>query len=79
MDRNEMLQRIVSDPGICGGKPCIRGTRIHVSVVLDALAEGLTPDEIVGHFPSLVLEDIRATAAYAAELAREELWRVAQG
>ena len=64
--------RIHSDPEICHGKPCIRGTRIMVSVILDNLAEGLTPQEIVDDYPPLALEDIQAALSYAATLAREE-------
>ncbi|MFL6192956.1 MAG: DUF433 domain-containing protein [Thermoanaerobaculia bacterium] len=65
-------QRIESKADVCHGKPCIRGTRIMVSVVLDNLAEGLSADEIVQDYPPLVLEDVRAAVAYAAALAREE-------
>jgi uncharacterized protein (DUF433 family) len=65
-------ERIAADPAICHGKPCIKGTRIMVSVVLDNLAEGLTAQEIVAEYPSLVLEDVQAAMAYAADLAREE-------
>jgi uncharacterized protein (DUF433 family) len=65
-------KRIVADPAICHGKPCLRGTRIMVSVILDNLAEGLTPQEIVDDYPPLVLEDVQAALAYAAILAREE-------
>jgi uncharacterized protein (DUF433 family) len=65
-------ERIAADPAICHGKPCIKGTRIMVSVVLDNLAEGLTAQEIVAEYPSLVSEDVRAAMAYAADLAREE-------
>jgi uncharacterized protein (DUF433 family) len=64
--------RIVSRADICHGKPCIRGTRIMVSVVLDNLAEGLRPEEIVEDYPPLTLEDIRAAISYAAALTREE-------
>lgn len=64
--------RIQATPEICHGKPCIRGTRIMVSVILDNLAEGLLPDEIVDEYPPLTSEDIRAALAYAAILAREE-------
>jgi len=64
--------RIVIDPKICHGKPCIKGTRIMVSVILDNLAEGLTPEEIVQEYPPLTLEDVQAAIAYAAELVREE-------
>lgn len=75
MDRTALLERISSDPAICGGSPCIRGTRIEVQVILDSLAEGMSAEAIVDHFPSLQIEDVRAGAAYAAELARESVWR----
>lgn len=74
--QKELLKRITADPSICGGKPCIRGTRINIAVVLDALAEGLSHEEIISHFPSLTEEDIRAAIAYGAELARENIWKV---
>ncbi|HXO42813.1 MAG TPA: DUF433 domain-containing protein [Thermoanaerobaculia bacterium] len=65
-------ERIAADPAICHGKPCIKGTRVMVSVVLDNLAEGLSAEEIVAEYPSLVVEDVRAAMVYAADLAREE-------
>ena len=65
-------QRIVSNPQVCHGKTCVRGTRIMVSVILDNLAEGLSPDEIVVEYPPLTLDDVRAAIAYAATLTREE-------
>jgi uncharacterized protein (DUF433 family) len=65
-------ERVQSSPDVCHGKPCIRGTRIMVSVVLDNLAEGLSPEEIVREYPPLTNEDVRAAVAYAAALAREE-------
>ena len=74
--REDLLARITLDPKICGGKPCIRGTRIYISIILDALAEGLTPEEIIDHYPSLQVEDIRAAVAYAAELAQENVWEI---
>lgn len=64
-------ERIYSDPQVCQGRPCIRSTRIMVSVVLDNLAKGLSPEEIVQDYPPLTLEDVRASLAYAAALARE--------
>jgi uncharacterized protein (DUF433 family) len=67
-----LLNRISVDPDICHGKPCIRGTRIMVTVILDNLAEGLPPEEIVAEYPPLVIEDIQAAIAYAAMLTREE-------
>lgn len=64
---------ITVDPAVCHGRACIKGTRITVSVVLDNLAAGLTPDEIVHSYPSLDHETIRAAIAYAAELGRERV------
>jgi uncharacterized protein (DUF433 family) len=63
---------VQSNPLVCHGKPCIRGTRIMVSVILDNLAEGLSPEEIVADYPPLSLGDVQAAMAYAAALAREE-------
>jgi len=70
--KNELFERIVIDPTICHGKPCIKGTRIMVTVILDNLAEGATPEEIIANYPPLTVEDVKAAIAYAAELAREE-------
>lgn len=64
---------ITTDPNICHGKACIRGTRIMVSVVLDNLAAGQSPEAILESYPSLTPEAIRAAVAYAAELAREQI------
>jgi uncharacterized protein (DUF433 family) len=76
MTQRELLERVSMDPAVCAGKPCIRGTRIYIAIILDALAEGLTPDQIVDHYPSLQTDDVRAAVAYAAELARENLWKL---
>ena len=67
---------ITVDPNVCHGKACIKGTRIMVSVVLDNIAAGLTPDEIMESYPSLKTEDLQAAVAYAAELARERVWAI---
>ena len=67
MTYEELLGRVSVDPGISGGLPCIRGTRIHIAIILDALAEGLTPGQIIDHYPYLTLDDIRAALAYAAD------------
>ncbi len=64
-------QRVSVDPAICHGKACIQGTRIMVSVILDNLAAGMTPSDIIQNYPSLKPIDIQAAIAYAAELARE--------
>ena len=69
---NDWQKRIGVNADVCHGKPCIRGTRIMVSVVLDNLADGLSPDEIVKEYPALALDDIRAAISYAANLTREE-------
>ena len=68
---NEILSRISVDPQICFGKPCIRGTRIWVSLLLDFLASGTSIDEILGNYPQLRREDILAAIAYGAEMSRE--------
>ncbi len=65
-------ESISIEPKVCHGKPCIKGTRIMVSVILDNLAEGLTPEEIVAEYPPLNLANVLAAIAYAAALAREE-------
>lgn len=65
--------RIITDPQICHGRACIKGTRIMVSVILDNLAVGLSYDEIIASYPSLQLEDIQAAVSYAAELSRERV------
>ena len=66
-------ERVVTDPAVCHGQACIRGTRIPVSVVLDNIAEGATPEDIIAEYPSLSREDIQAAIAYAAELTRERV------
>jgi uncharacterized protein (DUF433 family) len=68
---NPLLERIVIDPEVCGGQPCIRGTRIWVSLVLDFLAAGTTETELLAEYPQLLHDDVLAAIAYAAEIARE--------
>ncbi len=77
MNRQELLRRISINPNICFGKPCIRGTRIWVSLILDNLAEGIPESEILAAYPQLTPEDIRAAIAYAAETTRERILPVA--
>jgi uncharacterized protein (DUF433 family) len=67
--------RVTTNADVCGGRPCIRDTRIEIAVVLDGLAEGLTIEEIIDHYPQLTREDVLAALAYAAELAHEGLWK----
>ena len=65
-------QFLTSDPNICRGELCAKGTRVLVTNILDSLAEGATRDEILASYPSLQPQHIEAAMAYAAELAREE-------
>lgn len=64
-------ERITVDPLICHGQACISGTRVLVTVVLDNLAAGRTPEQVFADYSSLTIEDVRAAIAYAAELAHE--------
>jgi uncharacterized protein (DUF433 family) len=59
-----LLERISVDPLVCHGKACIKGTRIMVSVILDNLAAGISQEEILRSYPSLMPEDIQAAIAY---------------
>lgn len=63
-------KHITIEPGKRGGKPCIRGLRITVSDVLDYLAAGMTPEQIIEEHPDLTGDDIRAALAYASDLQR---------
>jgi len=72
-DRAELLRRISIDPNVCFGKPCIRGTRIWVSLIVDNLADDVPDAEILAAYPQLEPDDIRAALAYAAEMTRERV------
>jgi uncharacterized protein (DUF433 family) len=63
--------RISVDPAVCHGKPCIRGTRIFISVILDNLAARQSNEQIIEDYPGLTEDDITAAISYAAELAHE--------
>ena len=76
--RNKSLRaRVTLKPEVCGGKPCIRDTRIEITVILDGLAEGMKESELIDHYPQLKPDDIRAALAYAADLAHESVWKTA--
>jgi uncharacterized protein (DUF433 family) len=62
--------RISADPNVCHGKPCIKGTRVMVSIILDNLAAGEPAEAILRGYPTLKGEDIRAALAYAADLTK---------
>jgi len=69
--RDELLRRISVDPQVCFGRPCIRGTRVWVSLLLDFLADGTSPAEVLSEYPQLTTDDLRAALAYGAEMSRE--------
>jgi len=68
--REELLARITVNPAICFGKPCIRGHRIWVSLVLDFLASGMSVSELLKEYPQLEEADVLACIAYGAEMTR---------
>jgi uncharacterized protein (DUF433 family) len=76
---NALLNRISVDPEICGGKPCIKGTRIWVALVLDFLASGMTEAEMRAEYPQLTHQDILAAIAYGAEMSRERILPIPLG
>lgn len=67
------LDRITVDPKVMGGRPCIRGMRITVGLVVNLLANGMTHEEILRNYPDLEAEDIRQSMFYAARLAEERV------
>ena len=73
MNQNPLLSRISADPNVCFGNPCIRGTRIWVSLILENLAEGTSQTELMKVYPQLKADDIRAALVYGAEATRERV------
>ena len=73
MDERKKIDRITFDPQIMGGRACIRGMRVSVSVILGQIANGATVEEVLKDYPDLEAEDIKQVLAYAAWLAREEV------
>ncbi len=73
---NPLLKRISIAPNVCFGKPCIKGTRIWVSLILDLLADGVTTTDIIAEYPYLEKSDIHAAIAYGAEMSRypRDVW-----
>jgi uncharacterized protein (DUF433 family) len=70
MTNNNLLSRISIDPNICFGKPCIKGHRIWVSMILDYLAGGVSVEELLEEYPGIEREDILACIAYGAEMSK---------
>jgi uncharacterized protein (DUF433 family) len=77
MSDADLLDRIASDPAICGGRPTVRGTRIRVSDVLEMLASGMGPADIVADYPELSANDVRAVALFAAKALSHPVIRAA--
>lgn len=71
MTREDLLSRISINPGICFGKPCIRGHRIWVSLILDFLASGWTTQDVLREYPGVEEADVLACIAYGAEMSRD--------
>ena len=65
-----LLSRITIDPNICHGKPCVRGLRYPMEVLLELLSSGMTFDELLADYPDLERDDLRAVLAYAAKLSQ---------
>ncbi len=73
LERISWQQHVVVDAEVHHGEPCIKGTRIPVAIIVGSLADGMTFDEIISHYPQLTSEDIRAALAYAAEMMKTEM------
>ncbi len=76
MQNSEIFNRILSDPDICHGKPCIRGTRIPVYLLVSLVAEGEDPETIIRDYPSVTHDDIKAAMKYAAKLCEYEAYAI---
>ena len=77
-DLDQLLARLDSDPEICGGQVCVKGTRIPASLILGAMAGGDTIDDLLRGYPTLTREDIAAALTYGARLARERILPLAK-
>ena len=77
MNTSDLLSRISSDPTICGGRPCIKGTRMRLSDMVEALAHGASQQELLADFDYLTAEDIAAALLYAARATEHRIVRTA--
>lgn len=68
-----MFRRIVSNPAVLGGKPCIKGTRISVEFILELIASGASRDDIVRAYPHLTAEDVEEALLYAAQILKNDI------
>lgn len=74
MQEKDIYERISSDPDICHGKPCIKGTRIPVYLIVSLIAEGESLENIIKDYPSLIIDDVKAAIRYAAKLCEYEAY-----
>lgn len=73
MPRTDWKERVVIDPDIHHGDPCIRGTRVPVSIIVGSIADGMSAEDVRSAYPQLTVEDVRAALAYAAETLRRDV------
>ena len=73
-----MFDRIVTDPAILGGKPCIRGTRISVEFILELVASGATIEQVVRKYPHLQSDDIEQAIRFAADSLKNDVFVTAR-
>jgi uncharacterized protein (DUF433 family) len=76
-NENNYLTRINFDPAVCGGRPCIKGTRMRVADIVEALAHGATQEQLLADFDYLTAEDIAAALLYAARATEHRVVRTA--
>ena len=70
MSNENLLSRITVDPGICHGKPCVRGLRYPVEFLLDLMSSEMTDEQVLADYPDLEPDDLRAACAWGARLRR---------
>ena len=75
MEDSDLLDRITSDPDICGGRPCIKGTRMRVADIIETLAHGATQQQLLADFDYLTVDDIAAALLYAARATEHRVVR----
>lgn len=78
MNTTDLLNRIGSDPAICGGRPCVKGTRMRVADIVEALAHGASRQELLADFDYLTADDIAAALLYAARATEHRIVRTAR-
>jgi uncharacterized protein (DUF433 family) len=73
MSRIDWKKYIFIDPNLDHGEPCIKGTRVPVSIIVGSIADGMTFDEVISEYPQITNEAVRAALAYAAEIIRQDI------